>query len=83
MSQPIYSYPDEVARQWKKERDEFEKALKFYAQGGVDLEPKPEKAHLYEKDFPMNSHQWRERSMSDYWSGKLARQTLAATDTNE
>lgn len=52
-------------------------ALECYAKGLSDLEPKPEKAHLYAKDFDMNSVEWRQRSMSDYWSGKLARQALA------
>ena len=52
-------------------------ALEFYARGLSDLEPKPEKAHLYTEDFDMNSIEWRQRSMSDYWSGKIARQALA------
>jgi len=54
------------------------------AEGGSDLEPKPEKAHLYDKDYPMWSPEWRQRSMSDYWSGKLARETLRReSDYNE
>ena len=53
-------------------------ALEFYAKGseGDDLEPKPEKAHLYEKDYPVDHAYWRQRSMSDYWSGRRAREAL-------
>lgn len=50
----------------------------FYAEGGEDLEPKPGKAYLYDQDYPMGSEKWLMRSMSDHWSGKLARETVKA-----
>lgn len=53
-------------------------ALEFYAIGNVDLEPKPDKKHLYAENFKMNSPQWLSRSYSDYWAGAKARETLAA-----
>lgn len=53
-------------------------ALRFYADGKCDLEPKPEKAHLYVKDFEMNSPEWLQRSMSDFVSGRKARDAIEA-----
>jgi len=62
----------------KSENAKLREALEFYAKGseGDDLEPKPEKAHLYEKDYPVDHAYWRQRSMSDYWSGRRAREAL-------
>ena len=52
-------------------------ALKYYADVAKDdLEPKPEKAHLYDQDYPMSHPLWRQRSMSDYIGGKRARAVL-------
>ena len=61
-----------------QENARLREALEFYANGskGDDLEPKPEKAHLYEKDYPVDHAYWRQRSMSDYWSGRRAREAL-------
>ena len=56
---------------------ELEAALRFYAEGGSDLEPVESKRHLYAKNFPMDSPEWRQRSMSDYTTGKVAREVLA------
>lgn len=52
----------------------------FYASGSRygDLEPKPGKTHLYDRDYPMYSDEWNQRSMSDHWSGKFARETVKA-----
>lgn len=52
---------------------EAEMALRFYAEGGSDLEPRAEKAHLYDKEYPVGSIQWLKRSMSDYQTGRRAR----------
>ena len=53
-----------------------EEALGFYRDGaqGDDCEPKPEKAHLYDQDYPMYSEKWLMRSMSDNHIGKRARE---------
>lgn len=74
---------DLIARPLLKRCEEIEarlaeamEVLRFYAIGSSDLEPKPEKAHLYEKNYAMGSHEWNQRSMSDYWSGKRAREAL-------
>jgi chromosome segregation ATPase len=56
--------------------EKAEGALRFYAKGRIDLEPRPEKEHLYAKDYPMDSPEWRQRSMSDHWPGKIARAVL-------
>jgi len=52
-------------------------ALRFYAEGNSDLEPIESKKHLYAKKGSMDSPEWRKRSMSDYITGKVARDTLA------
>lgn len=59
----------------KRERE----AVDFYAKGFAEkeLEPKPEKAYLYDQDYPIGSEKWLMRSMSDYWTGGLARETQA------
>jgi len=57
-----------------KRLKEAEAALRFYAEGGSDLEPRAEKAHLYDKEYPVGSEQWRKRSMSDYQTGRRARE---------
>jgi hypothetical protein len=60
--------------------EELSTALEFYANGGVDLTPKQSKAHLYDKDYPMYSPEWLQRSMSDYVSGERARKTIERAD---
>lgn len=52
-------------------------ALQFYAEGNTDLEPKPEKSHLYDQNYEMCSPEWLQRSMSDFVSGNRAREALA------
>lgn len=52
------------------------KVLEFYASGQTDLEPRPEKGDLYDKNYHMDSPEWRQRSMSDFISGSKARKCL-------
>lgn len=57
----------------KKENEALRKCVEFYAGGeiGNDLEVRPEKRELW--NIP---DRWAQRSMSDHYAGKLARQTL-------
>lgn len=66
------SKPSKV-EELEKRIKEAEEALRFYAEGGSDLEPRQEKAHLYDYEYPIDSAQWRKRSMSDYQTGRRAR----------
>lgn len=53
----------------------LEDALKAYAEGeGYRI--KPEKAHLYDQDYPMWSKKWMQRSMCDSDSKILAKEAL-------
>lgn len=62
----------------QRERNEAVEAVKFYADGAKDdLEPKPEKKHLYDEDYLMSHPRWIQRSMSDYVGGKRARGFLS------
>ena len=40
-----------------------EEVIRFYSEGKSDLEPRPDKAHLYDEDYPMSHPRWRQRSM--------------------
>lgn len=55
-------------------------ALEYYAEGslGGDLEVRPDKKELW--SIP---EKWSQRSMSDHWSGKRARETLSKLRTDE
>lgn len=74
----IAAFNPETALRLLDELERYRGALEFYANGSVgdDHEPKPDKAHLYDKDYPMDSSEWRQRSMSDYVIGKRAREAL-------
>lgn len=57
----------------QKDNEKLKKCVEFYASGSLngDLELLPEKVDLWA--IP---EKWSQRSMSDWYSGKLARQTL-------
>ena len=61
--------------QLKKDNELMKKCVEFYAEGkiGNDLEIRPDK-----KDLWSIPDKWSQRSMSDHYAGKLARQTLKA-----
>lgn len=58
------------------------KALTRYAKNDLqgDYYPMPSKAHLYDKNYPMWSEKWNQRSMSDIINGKNAIEALARAE---
>lgn len=64
------------AKKLEEENHALRDALEFYANGKA-LRVKPEKAHLWEKDYDSSDHEWYLRSMSDWDSTLLAKEVLA------
>lgn len=61
--------------------NKYHTALAYYASGNIDLEPRADVAHLYAPHVTDDSPEWRQRSMSDYTSGRIAREALEYGDT--
>lgn len=78
--EPAARIANEKTKDLQAKNEKYVEALKFYAAGNNDLEPIESKKHLYAKKFSMDSPEWRKRSMSDYITGKLARQILKECD---
>lgn len=69
----LNNYPDNIVHQWKRERDEAIEILRYYAAGNTDLEIQPKFQSIWN-----DPKQWIKRSMSHWWSGRKAREFLAA-----